>query len=238
MGPVPVLTPNVRVHSLYANVYLLNSPAGRLLVDTGAWPYAARFDRLLRDFKPDAVLLTHAHVDHSGGAWRAARRSILLLAHPLEHPQLTGETHNLPYPAGRPDIGRLVSRVHPKVPADALHAVHPGETVLGWEVVALPGHTQGQIGVSMDGVLVAADAVIGAADGAHLPRAPYNADHLQAQQHPPADRRDGPAGCAARPRRPTVAGAGAAARGPGLALPLARWCSKANPFRANRWTPG
>nr|WP_244977063.1 MBL fold metallo-hydrolase [Deinococcus humi] len=166
---------------MYANVYLLSSPAGRLLVDTGAWPYAARFNRLLRDFGPDAVLLTHAHVDHSGGAWRAARRGLPLLAHPLEHPQLTGEIHSLPYLAGGPGLGQLVPRVHPKVTADALHAVHPGETVLGWEVVALPGHTHGQIGVMMDGVLVAADAVIGAADGAHLPRATYNADHSQAQ---------------------------------------------------------
>lgn len=177
-----VLTPDVRVQTLYANVYLLSSPAGRLLVDAGAWPHAARFDRLLRDFRPDAVLLTHAHVDHSGGAWRAARRGIPLLAHPLEHPQLTGEVHELPYPAGRPQLGRLVSRVHPKVTAAALHAVLPGETVLGWEVVALPGHTHGQIGVLLDGVLVAADAVIGAADGAHLPRAAYNADHAQAER--------------------------------------------------------
>ncbi|WP_342667882.1 MBL fold metallo-hydrolase [Deinococcus marmoris] len=177
-----VLAPDVRIHTLYANVYLLSSPAGRLLVDAGAWPYAARLDRILRDFAPDAVLLTHAHVDHSGGAYRAARRGIPLLAHPLEHPHLIGEIHDLPYPAGRPEIGRMVSRVHPKVSADALQAVHPGETVLGWEVVSLPGHTPGQIGVLMDGVLVAADAVIGAKDGAHLPKAAYNADHAQAQQ--------------------------------------------------------
>ncbi|MDV6373986.1 MBL fold metallo-hydrolase [Deinococcus arenicola] len=179
---MPVLTPNVQIHPLYANVYLLSSAAGRLLVDAGAWPFAARFDRLLRDFAPDAVLLTHAHVDHVGGAYQAARRGIPLLAHPLEHPQITGEAHDLPYPAGRPEIGRLVSRVHPKVPADALHAVSPGETVLGWEVVHLPGHTLGQIGVLMDGVLVAADSVIGATDGAHLPKAVYNADHSEAKK--------------------------------------------------------
>ncbi|MFK7601295.1 hypothetical protein ACI3L1_03685 [Deinococcus sp. SM5_A1] len=47
-----VLAPSVRIQTLYANVYLLSSPAGRLLVDAGAWLYAARFDRLLRDFAP------------------------------------------------------------------------------------------------------------------------------------------------------------------------------------------
>ena len=182
IGPVTAPVPHIRIQTLYANVYLLSSSAGRLMVDAGAWPYAARFDRLLRDFQPGAVLLTHAHVDHSGAAWRAARRGIPLLAHPLEHPQLTGEVHDLPYPAGRPELGRLVSRAHPKVAASTLQVVHPGETVLGWKVVALPGHTPGQIGVLMGGVLVAADAVIGARDGAHLPRAAYNADHAQALQ--------------------------------------------------------
>ncbi|GGM14844.1 MBL fold metallo-hydrolase [Deinococcus aerophilus] len=174
--------PPVAVHSLYANVYLLSSPAGRLMVDAGALPYAPRLARLLRDFEPDALLLTHAHVDHAGGAWLAARRGVPLLAHPLEHPQLTGRVHELPYPAGRPDLGRLVSRVHPKVPARAVQSVQPGEEVLGWTVVHLPGHTPGQIGVLRGGVLVAADAVVASADGAHLPRAAYNADHAQALQ--------------------------------------------------------
>jgi glyoxylase-like metal-dependent hydrolase (beta-lactamase superfamily II) len=179
---VKVPVPAVSVHSLYANVYLLSSPAGRLMVDAGALPYAPRLARLLSAFEPDALLLTHAHVDHAGGAWLAARRGVPLLAHPLERPQLTGQVHELPYPAGRPDLGRLVSRAHPKVPARAVQSVHPGEEVLGWTVVHLPGHTPGQIGVLRGGVLVAADAVVASAGGAHLPRAAYNADHAQALQ--------------------------------------------------------
>lgn len=171
---------NVSVRRLYANVYLLGSPRGRLVVDAGALPYAARYARLLRDFRPDAVLITHAHLDHAGGAWVAARLGVPVLAHPLEHPQLSGEVHELPYPAGRPALGRLVSRAHPKVDRPALTAAHPGEVVGGWEVVHLPGHTAGQIGLLRNGVLVAGDAVVGGPDGAHLPRAAYNADHAQA----------------------------------------------------------
>lgn len=165
---------------LYANVFLLTSPQGRLLVDTGTVVHAPRFLGLLRSFRPDALLVTHAHPDHAGSAFLAARAGLNVLAHPLEHPALLGQVHDLPYPAGRPGVGRLVSRVHPKVPGSALRAALPGQDVLGWEVVHLPGHTAGQIGLRRGGVLIAADAVVGGADGAHLPRAAYNHDHAQA----------------------------------------------------------
>lgn len=171
---------NVSVRLYYANVYLLTSPAGRLVVDSGVQPHSAEFALLLKQFQPDAVLLTHAHVDHAGGAWVAARLGIPVLAHPLEHPHLTGEVHELPYPAGKPQLGKLVSRAHLKVSQPALHAVYPGQVISGWQVVHLPGHTPGQIGLLRGGVLVAGDAVVSSPDGAHLPKAAYNADHREA----------------------------------------------------------
>lgn len=140
-------------------------------------PTPPRFARLLRAFRPDALLLTHHHVDHTGGAFLAARLGIPVLAHPDEHGLLTGEEHRLPYPAGRPDLSGFLSRLHPKAPASALQSAHPGEQLMGWEVIHLPGHTSGQIGLLRDGVLIAGDAVIGGLHGAHLPRAAYNEDH-------------------------------------------------------------
>ncbi|WP_189005768.1 MBL fold metallo-hydrolase [Deinococcus malanensis] len=170
------------VRTLYANIILLDGPQGRLLVDAGALPYARIFSRIVREFRPDALLLTHAHVDHAGGAFVAARLGVTVLAHPLEHAQLTGKVHHLPYPAGHPWIGGLVSRLHPKLKTAEIQAVLPGELLCGWQVVGLPGHTAGQVGVLRDGVLIAADAVVGSTDGARLPRAAYNADHVQAGQ--------------------------------------------------------
>lgn len=169
---------NLQVRPLYANVFLLSTPAGRLLVDSGALSHAPRFGSLLREFRPDALLLTHAHVDHAGNAFLAQRAGVPVLAHALEHAALLGQSHDLPYPAGFPGLGRVISRIHPKL--RSVQAAQPGQDVLGWQVVPLPGHTPGQIGLLRDGVLIAGDAVVGGADGAHLPRAAYNHDHAQA----------------------------------------------------------
>ncbi|WP_291426123.1 MBL fold metallo-hydrolase [Deinococcus sp.] len=167
---------------LYANVYLLRTPQGRLLVDTGTINHAPAFARLLSAFDPDAVLVTHGHLDHAGNAFVAARLGYPVLAHPLEHDRLSGRDHNLPYPAGQPWMGAPMSRMQPKVPAWGLQAALPETDLLGWQVIHLPGHTGGQVGLLRDGVLLAADAVIGGLAGANLPREAYNSDHAVALQ--------------------------------------------------------
>lgn len=175
------LFPGVARTTLYANVYLLRTPQGRVLLDTGTVNHAPAFTRLLRAFDPDAVVVSHSHIDHGGSAFLAARLGYPVLAHPLEHARLLGQDHALPYPAGRPRTGRLISRLHPRPGAGQLQAVGPGDTVRGWEVVHLPGHTDGQIGLRRGGVLLAADAVLGhPRTGAHLPREVYNWSHRAA----------------------------------------------------------
>lgn len=174
------LAQGVGVTTLYANVYLLHSPQGRLLVDTGTINYLPRFTQLLQCFNPDAVVVTHSHFDHSGNAFAAARLGYPVLAHPLEWERLCGLDNQLPYPAGKPRVGALIAGLHPHLRPHQLQAVQAGEDVLGWQVVPLPGHTNGQIGLLRDGLLVAADAVVSLPTGAHLPKAAYNWNHDEA----------------------------------------------------------
>ena len=123
------IAPGVGLLPLYANIYLLSTPQGRVLFDTGTINHAPTFVRLLRAFDPQAVVISHSHIDHAGSAFLAARLGYPVVAHPLEHARLLGQDHTLPYPAGRPRTGRLISRLHPRPGAGQLQAVEPGESV-------------------------------------------------------------------------------------------------------------
>ena len=109
----------------FTNVYFLGRPGGRwILVDAG-FPgrareiLAAAEARFGSGSAPEAIVLTHGHIDHAGnaaalaGAW-----DVPIYAHHLETPFLTGRSA---YPPPDPTVGGAIaflSRFLPVRPRD------------------------------------------------------------------------------------------------------------------------
>lgn len=172
----------MKIFKLVANIYLLDTPEGLLLVDSGMPGEIQKLLRALADIKPTALLLTHHHLDHAGGArmlWEKYRLPIY--AHPLDIPFIAGETRRpafLPIPI----LGDRIANSAKPVPRAAITPIEEGSSLMGWRVVHLPGHTPGQIGLLKDGVLIAADALRGGRSGPVVPPNMVNADTAQAKR--------------------------------------------------------
>ena len=157
------------------NAYLLGEVGGPwVLVDAGTPGNAERIraaaeERFGAGAKPEAIMLTHGHADHSGSAAQLSDLwEVPVYAHRSELPFLEGLSV---YPPPDPTVGgpfALLSRFIPRrtidlgeervreLPADG---EVPGVT--GWRWIRTPGHTPGHICLwrPADRVLLAGDAL-------------------------------------------------------------------------------
>ncbi len=158
----------------FTNVYFLGRPGGRwIIVDTG-FPGRAREILTAAEARfgagsaPEAIILTHGHIDHAGNAVALADAwDVPIYAHRLETPFLAGRSA---YPPADPTVGgatAFLSRFLPVRPRDLggrLRELHthkvPGAS--GWEWVATPGHSPGHICLfrASDRVLLTGDALV------------------------------------------------------------------------------
>lgn len=171
----------MQVIALGANLYLLDTPAGLLLVDSGMPQANQKLLRALQGRRPEALLLTHHHLDHVGGArilWE--RYGLPIYAHPLEIPFISGEARRPPFPP-IPWLGDWIANSPRPVPREALRPIEAGAELMGWQVVHLPGHTRGQIGLLRAGVLIAGDALRVGAQKPYLPPAMVNQNTAEAR---------------------------------------------------------
>jgi glyoxylase-like metal-dependent hydrolase (beta-lactamase superfamily II) len=167
-----------RLGTVFANVYGVevgqeNRQHAFVLVDTGLPFTANKIRQAFRkrygpEAKPCAIVLTHGHFDHAGGAPHlAAVWDIPVYAHTLELPYLTRRSH---YPPPDPTIGGtmgFLSRFMPRRSVDlsgrlqALPADGSVPEMPGWRWVHTPGHTPGHVSLfrESDRVLISGDAL-------------------------------------------------------------------------------
>ncbi|MGI4834612.1 MAG: MBL fold metallo-hydrolase [Janthinobacterium lividum] len=167
------------VHQLliqrFVNVYFVDAgePGQWVLIDTGL-PGSEKTIRAQAEklygpgAKPEAIILTHGHLDHVGSAAALAQAwSVPVIAHPLELPYLTERAL---YPPADPTVGGslgFASRFFPREVPSVKDVVAPLPLdsdevpyLPGWRWLHVPGHAPGQIAFfrEADHTLLGADA--------------------------------------------------------------------------------
>ncbi|OGX91249.1 MBL fold metallo-hydrolase, partial [Hymenobacter coccineus] len=159
----------------FVNVYFVDAgtPGDWVLVDTGLpgseeTIRAAAAERYGAGVGPQAIILTHGHLDHLGSALPLATGwNVPVLVHPLELPYVTAQAL---YPPRDPTVGgslAFMSRFFPTQLPDLSDVVQelPTDTdavpfLMGWRWLHVPGHAPGQIALFRDAdrTLLGADA--------------------------------------------------------------------------------
>jgi glyoxylase-like metal-dependent hydrolase (beta-lactamase superfamily II) len=173
MKPITRIAPDVGWMPVsFVNVYFIGRPGGKwILLDTAPPGFASEIleaaeARFGAGSRPEAIVLTHGHMDHAGCALPLAETwDVPIYAHRLEMPFLTGKAS---YPPADPTVGgalAFLSRFFMTQPHNLegrVRELHAGDVpgMSNWQWLATPGHSPGHIALfrSSDRVLLAGDA--------------------------------------------------------------------------------
>lgn len=166
-----------RIKDLFVNMYLIHNPSDKtwVLLDTGLSTSAPKIKKVVNhlfwpDSTPSAIILTHAHFDHTGSLRKLADEwDVPVYAHSLEKPYLTGSSS---YPPPDPSVGgglmSLLSFTYPNRPVDVADrlVILPEDGTIpmlpDWRYYHTPGHAPGHISLfrQSDRLLLAGDAFV------------------------------------------------------------------------------
>lgn len=144
-----------------------------VLVDSGLERNGQALERLLEESgldlaKLDAVVLTHGHADHAGGARRFQQRGVKVVAGAGDVEALGKGANETLCPTDSTARGRLAEDQHerfsalvPDVPVTEVLALQSLSRIEG-EVLPAPGHTPGSLVVRVKDALFVGDLLRGA----------------------------------------------------------------------------
>jgi glyoxylase-like metal-dependent hydrolase (beta-lactamase superfamily II) len=170
--------------------FLLDTPVGPVLIETGPESTYARLEEGLRahGVEPGAVrhvFVTHIHLDHAGAAWRLAELGATVYVHPKGAPHLVDPSRLLA--SAERIYGELLKPLWGElkgIPPERVRVLGDGEVVDlgGVRVQALEtlGHASHHHAYLVDGVVFAGDiAGVRIAPGPVLPPTPPPDIHLE-----------------------------------------------------------
>ncbi len=159
-----------RIKISYANCYLLSGDNGSILIDTCNFKDGPKIYERIKDRNVKLILLTHCHFDHVSSAKYLSKKLDVPIAMSEADMHLIGNG-KASILHGKTTLGKFMAFFSQGVLKKATYSAFTPEVTLedGMElseygvnahVVALPGHTNGSVGVlTEDGNFVVGDAM-------------------------------------------------------------------------------
>ncbi len=173
VAPLAHIAPGVSgLRIVFVNVFGIAHASGWTLVDAGLTLSASRIKHWAKEqfggAPPKSIILTHGHFDHVGVLKELAEEwNVLVYAHPIELPYITGQQEYLPPdPTVGGGIMPWMSPLFPRSPIDlgaraaALPLDNSVPDLPGWRWIHTPGHAPGHVSFyrEEDKVLLPGDA--------------------------------------------------------------------------------
>lgn len=159
-----------RIVSGNVNCYIVADNGRAILIDTGRTKYREKILEKCKEFHVSLIVLTHGHMDHCQNAAYLASALQIPIAMSEKDINLIPDNRKQPLSA-KTLLGKMVLSVSlSSFEKDSLETFEPaiylknGDDLSDYgieaEIVELPGHTKGSIGVKMEDCLFVGDALM------------------------------------------------------------------------------